>query len=494
MLTQASHPARWSRALNVGRLALCAAVLSAPAARASVLGGVAIDSYAPTPDPSSVGGRASLDLNLAGLQTSVQAAVEGGGAAVATDPFAPAASDGQSWTGNHAKLTTVWTPTPGARLEIEVSDQSKQALARLDPLAPGLPGQMTNTQSESAKMTAVLAPLASVEVRLGGEATSALAQTPAYPVAGVLTAGSDLRNDTSRLFADLTWTPAPRLSLQAGEAMESLGVGAGPASDSAAYAYLTPRVAAVLTPWSDATWTISAERAVTAPNAAQFASFIQTADHPAAGAFQPDHEWRYVASVKQTLAGGVLLSASVTQSELQSVTDLGPVGAAQAPVDIGAGARRKIDLSLSAPLALPGLPPAKLSASAAWTASQVTDPFTGQRRPISGDAAYSAELNLSGALARAPLSWALKARLTGPQSVYQMSQVDLISPTAGLGGAINYKAGPVTLGLNLDNIVGGGRTDTSLIYAGSRAFDLQDGARQTHDDSRAVRFSLTRAL
>ena len=103
-------------------------------------------------------------------------------------------------------------------------------------------------------------------------------------------------------------------------------------------------------------------------------------------------------------------------------------------------------------------------------------------------------MNLAGGLGRLPVSWALKAQVTGPQAIYQMSQVDLISQTAGLGGTLAYRTGPITVGLQLDNIVGGGRTDTSLTYAGSRAFDVQDGSHQTHDDSRAVRLSFTRTL
>ncbi len=42
--------------------------------------------------------------------------------------------------------------------------------------------------------------------------------------------------------------------------------------------------------------------------------------------------------------------------------------------------------------------------------------------------------------------------------------------------------------------VGGDRTDTSLLYAGSRAFGVQDGQRQTRQDDRAVRFTLSRPL
>jgi hypothetical protein len=194
------------------------------------------------------------------------------------------------------------------------------------------------------------------------------------------------------------------------------------------------------------------------------------------------------------LGGAVVVSASLTQADLKSVTDLGLVGAGQAPVDIGAGQRRRVDLSLTTPVVLPGLPPAKFSATADWQSSQVTDPFTAVRRPISGDAPYQAALNLTGNLAHTPLSWGVKAQVTGPSAVYQMSQVDLISPTAGVGGAINYKTGPIIVALQLDNIVGGGRTDTSLIYAGSRAFDLQDGLRETRQDGRAVRISFSRAL
>jgi hypothetical protein len=275
--------------------------------------------------------------------------------------------------------------------------------------------------------------------------------------------------------------------------VESLGVaslGAGGAS----YAYVTPHISSVLKPWADAEWTVSVERSVSQPAAAQYASFIAAPDRPADVSFQPDHGWAYTAALKQTLPGAVVVSANLTQSQLQSVTDLGPVGTTQAPVSIGAGQRRQVDFALSAPVPTPWSGPLKLSASAGWLQSQVTDPFTGARRPISGDAPYKAELNLAGGLGKLPLNWALKAQVTGPQAIYQMSQVDLISQTAGLGGTLAYKAGPLTVGLQLDNIVGGARSDTSLTYAGSRVFDIQDGSHETHDDSRAVRLSFSRAL
>jgi hypothetical protein len=499
-LVHLARPVRRWKALGAWRLALLAAA-AAPAAHAGEPAAAAghgdngdftIDAYAPAPDQPSVGGRANLELRMASVQTSLQAAVESGGAQGAVDPLG-AVQWGQSWTGNRAQLTTTWTPSPAARLELSLGDQLKRALSQLNPLAPGVAGQLTSTWSGSAKVTAVLTPSAPVELRLGGETASGSVDTLVHAPASAT--ATNLRTDTGRVFADLTWRPTSRFSLEAGDAVESLGVTVqGSVADSAAYAYPTPHIAGTLTPWSDAEWRISAEHAVSPPNPAQYASFVQAADRPAATGFQPDHAWRYSASLKQTLAGRVTLSASVTQSDLQSVTDLGPVGLGQAPVSIGAGERREVDLAVTTPVALPGLPPVKFSASANWRRSQVTDPFTGARRPISGDAAYGAQLNLTGAVGGLPLNWGLKAQLTGPQAVYQMSQVDLLSSTAGLGGVINYRAGTVTIGLQVDNIVGGQRTDTSLLYVGSRAYDVLDATRQTHDDGRAVRISLSRSL
>lgn len=468
-----------------------AADTGAPAIHADD-GDFTLDAYAPADDQPSVGGRAALDLRLNGLETRLQANLEGAGLQAGAGPEAV----GQSWTGGQARFTATWTPNPAAKVEIDLSNQLKRALSQVNPLAPDVTGQLTNSQTGAAKVDATLAPGGPLELRFGGETASGAVDTLTYAPGAA--SASDLRSDSARAFAGLTWRPFPSFSLEAGDAVQTLGVAvAGAGAAAATYVYPTPHVSAALKPWSDGEWTLAAERAVTAPNAAQFAAFTSAAalsPRPLAASFQPDRAWRYAASVKQTLPGAVEVEASVVQSQLQSVTDLGPVGSGQAPVSIGAGERREVSLSLSAPVAAPGLPAARLSLKAGWRQSQVTDPFTGLRRPISGDSPYQAEVDLTGALPGAPLSWGLKAQLSGPQSIYQMSEVDMLSPTAGLGGMINYRAGPVTVGLQLDNILGGQRTDTSLYYSGSRAGDLVDGVRQIRDESRAVRLSVSRAL
>jgi hypothetical protein len=126
--------------------------------------------------------------------------------------------------------------------------------------------------------------------------------------------------------------------------------------------------------------------------------------------------------------------------------------------------------------------------------SQVQDPFTGQRRVMSGEAPYRARLSLGGALPGPLVSWRLTAQADGPQSVYQMEQVTNLGPTAGLGGALTYGAGPVKVSLEVDNLVGGLRDVTTLSYAGPRVEDSLSSVARRKDDARAVRIALRKGM
>jgi hypothetical protein len=128
-VAQFAYPNRRTQALNRRRAVLVATAAVALAARTAeavasppldTRAAFSIDSYAPTPDSASIGGRASFDLSLPGLRTSLQASVEGGGTDAAEDPFA-VAQRGQSWTGSQTRLTTAWTPLSGASLKIDLA-------------------------------------------------------------------------------------------------------------------------------------------------------------------------------------------------------------------------------------------------------------------------------------------------------------------------------------------------------------------------------------
>ena len=64
------------------------------------------------------------------------------------------------------------------------------------------------------------------------------------------------------------------------------------------------------------------------------------------------------------------------------------------------------------------------------------------------------------------------------------------------GGTLKCKCSqsPVTVSLELENLVGGSREVTTYSYAGSRADAALADVIRRNDDSRAVRISLKRAM
>ena len=494
--------ASWRRRLSgsaaslLGVFALASAAAASPAGSAPDSTSLSLTAYAPvaaTPAVSSVGTRLDLGLQVDTLQASVQAAVEGGQAPPSFGFAAPLW--GQGWSGQKVQITSVWAPTPLAHLDLTLGDQLRRDLVAANLFTPGSADQAVITRSRSAGVTASLSPGAPFKVQFGAAATSSVIDTQTLAVATGPTAVSALQTDTRRAFAQLIWSPGPPLTLDFGEALETRGVAwRGAAQDAASYGYAAPHATATLTPWPQGHWSISFERAIAPLDPAQYATYVQAEGQATAGAFHPDREWRSVVSLRQTLPGAVTLSASLTQARLESVTDFGRIGQTQAPKDIGGGSREAVDVALVAPVQVPGWPLLNLNGQASWRRSQVTDPFTGDPRPLSGESPYQAQLGVSGSMKVLPVTWNLKAEITGPQSLSQISQVDTLTAAAGLGGGVDYRAGSLTLGLQVDNLVGGARTDISQHYAGDRAFSPPDGTALIHSDSRAIRFTLRKAL
>jgi hypothetical protein len=208
-------------------------------------------------------------------------------------------------------------------------------------------------------------------------------------------------------------------------------------------------------------------------------------------AFAPDQAWRYQASVSQKLDQAEV-SATITQSRLQAVTDYGPTGTGEAPMDIGGGARREVEGVISAPLKLFGLSGTTLRARTSWRDSEVRDPFTGQARRASGETPYDAQLSLTQTAS--DLRWGVTAQAVGAARIYQMSQIVTRSANTGLGAFVEYDPGPLKVRLNLDNLVGGDRLEQTTYYAGSRAYGQASGVDYTRTSDRVIGLTLTRPL
>jgi hypothetical protein len=442
----------------------------------------------------AVQGQADLTGRFSGaLQAGVHLQIQASDnqAEAWASPLAPTLSASPANASNSGKLgfNAAWTPAVWAKLQLDLNNEFHRSLQWAAPYLAMGEDQAASTRQSSARASMSLQPVQPLMLQLGGETTRDIEQTLALsPDAPA--AFTRAETSTQRAFTAAKWTLIPQLSFEGGGAAETVQVGwRGADAAAQSYAYLTPRAAANLAAWPGGRLQFSVERVVSPVNAVQFGSFIDTADHPATAAFQPDHEWRYTGRLQQNVAG-VDLSASYIRALLQSVTDFGPAGAGQAPMSIGGGERSQFDIGLNAPLAVVGLPSATLTGKATWRDSRVIDPFTQTPRRLSGETPYQAEINLAQSLPGAHVRLGVKAQVSGAQSMYQMSQLSTLSPTGGLGGFLDYKTGGVAIHLQLDNLLGGARTDREIYFIGSRSLDDPDRSVDTRQDSRAFAISL----
>jgi len=472
-----------------------AAGISAPACAQQVLvdkegARLALEPYGAA---TQLGSRAELAAQQGPLDASLAAALErGGGRLNLGDTPAGMVQIPSSWRSENVRFQARWALSSDAELNLTAENGARRAYNAASLVGSADDGQLTRDQTRSAQIRAI-ARLDRVEAQVGAENATSAFRTQS----GGANADSTRNWLTSRrLFGKLAWRATDRVSLEAGQAVQDFTVGwRGAETITSSDAYLTPNAAVVLKPWRRTTWRFDAEQTLTPIEPNQFAAYAQLATPGAGAAPQPDRGWRYGARVEQDLGGGARLTAGVSDWRLESVTELGPVGAGEAPVGIGPGGRQQLDVNLTTPLAPVGLPGTTLAGELTLRRSHVQDPFTGERRAFSGESPYRAQLRLSGALPATDLNWSVVAQADGPQTLSQMNQVTNLGPTAGLGGAVSYGAGPLTVSLELENLVGGSREVTTYSYAGSRAADaaLADVIRR-NDESRAVRISLKRAM
>ena len=450
-------------------------------------------SFEPIAADAILGGRARLAADLGDFDTSLTAAVErGGGQLNATDAAWASVIRPATWTSDDVQLAARWTPLDGAQARLEAGERQRRTRNFLDPLGYSADEQLAVDQERFLRLQ-FAAQAGRAGLQAGAETTTNAVDTLNPGEASG--AGTRLWITSQRLFARLAWRVSPYVSLEAGQTAQSFTVGwRGADALQSQDGYLTPSLAVVVTPAPDTLWRVDLEETVAPVDPAKFAAYAELATPGAGSAPQPDRGWRYGLSVEHRLAGDVKLAARATQWRLASVTDLGPVGSGEAPVGIGGGARQQLDLNLSAPLTALGLPGASLGGELTWRRSHVRDPFTRVRRPISGEAPYRAQLQLSGSLPTPAVSWSLVAKTDGPQSLYQMSTVTSLAAAAGLDGAVHYDAGQVRFSLELDNLVGGLRQVTTYSWSGSRTDGVPDRIERRNDDARAVRISLRRRL
>ncbi|HEX4180538.1 MAG TPA: hypothetical protein VHY32_07075 [Caulobacteraceae bacterium] len=414
------------------------------------------------------------------------------------DPFHQAASAAASH--ESVGLNAAWIAGPSLKLHLSVADKLDQTwrtvgLGLVDP-------HQISIDERSGRADLTLSPLSPVELDLSADARQRSVADVASGDGLLAQPHSQFDGTDQNAAAGLKWKLASWFNLKAQGRLETgsaqwRGAPAGEAATGASvsYAYVEPALTGALTTPGRGDLSLTFERAVSPLDQGVFSTFAAVEDRSADARITPNREWRYRLNFNQTLADQMRLSAALIEARIESATELGLVGPdLQAPISVSGGQRQEADVSLSAPLAMLGLPSFTLKGAGVWKSSQVRDPITGELRRASGEAPRTGTLDLVQSLADSGATWGLEGRFGGDESLYQASQTTSISVADSLGGFVEYRPGAFAVRLQVDGLYGGERNATDLYYEGSRASGMIARIDHRSDDGQAVRLVLSKAL
>lgn len=478
-------------------LALALLPPALPSAAQSVADPAALDLKVTPGDDAALKADASLHAPIVSIDTGLRIALETD-PGVVSDPLTP----GAPANANHESLgfSAAWAAPSRARLDLSIDDALDQTWAPLSLFSTA--NHEVDRNKTSAQLGLTVNPLNAIDLSFTGDAAHA-ATRDSVSDALYAPAPSLYSTDTQGAAAGLTWRLTSWFTLDAKGRAESTdaewrGAGGSGITDARLdYSDLEPSVDGALTlPWSDKL-AVSLEHAVSPLDPQAFSSFAAVSDRDPSVRFGPGREWRYRVSLDQSLAG-VQLNAAVTQAQIESATELGPVGdGLQAPVSVYGGQRQEVDVSLKTPLTALGLPSMTLTGVGAWRDSQVRDPFTGELRRASAEVPQTASLGVVHDSEDQRTRWGLEGHFGGDQTLYQMSQVTQVRIADSVDGFIEYTPGPFALRLQVDGLYGGDRDSTDFVFAqprGLATYDPIDRVDSHIAGGQAVRLMLRKTL
>lgn len=254
--------------------------------------------------------------------------------------------------------------------------------------------------------------------------------------------GSDVRIEERRVegSAGATWTPAAAWIIEASLRVERSAIAqTGDSPLERRFAYAKPRLAASWDVDDRNQLRLSLSREV---GQLDFGDFVASAsletDVVTAGnaRLEPDKTWRLTAAWERHFWSDAALTLTWTHDEIADVIDrvlvVTPDDLFDAPGNIGDGRRDAIALDLAAPLDRFGFPGGHIRSSLLWRTSEVTDPVTGEARPISEEAPVEGSVILTQDLPLLGLNWGVEIEHIGEQETeYRFDEIARSSEGVG---------------------------------------------------------------
>lgn len=228
----------------------------------------------------------------------------------------------------------------------------------------------------------------------GGEiAYNRLDTEQAFSVGGtpvVLPSASVVVEETrGELFGKSTWRVSPTLSLESGLRLESSTISqSGDTENEKSFFFAKPRVQLSWTPMADTQVRARFEREVGQLDFGDFAASAELDSQNVLGGnadLEPEDRWISEVTFERRFWGDGIVSIGLRHDEIGNVIDRIPLaGGLSAVGNIGDGTLDQLSVNIIIPTDKAGISGGQFRFRNDWNSTEVTDPTTGEKRPISG--------------------------------------------------------------------------------------------------------------
>jgi outer membrane receptor for ferrienterochelin and colicin len=267
---------------------------------------------------------------------------------------------------------------------------------------------------------------------------SALAQDGApVPLPAANVRVGELRGE---VFADATWKPSPKYSLEAGARFEESTITeTGDEARERSFTYPKPRVLATWSPTPNNQFRLRIERSVDQLDFSDFASSVnlsQSLLNAGNAELRPDTTWAYEIALERRFWGKGAAVLTLRHEDISDVIDILPVrvpgtDSSGNPIEmlvasrgnIGQGTNDVAQVTLSLPLDNLGLKGGTINTFALFQSEQARDPLTHAMRIISGKRPNKVTATYTQDLPAQHLSFTLFWFAGWSERYYQVSEV-----------------------------------------------------------------------
>ncbi|AQR60919.1 TonB-dependent receptor [Brevundimonas sp. LM2] len=235
-------------------------------------------------------------------------------------------------------------------------------------------------------------------------------------------------------FSKATWRIRPDLTLEGGLRLEASTITqSGDADQERSFYFAKPRFQATWTPMANNQVRFRLEREVGQLDFDDFAASAELEEDNVFGGnvdLEPEQRWVTELVYERRFLGDGIVSLGYRHDEITGVIDQLPLpGDLSAVGNIGDGTLDQLTVNISIPLDRTGFSGGQFTFKNDWNSTEVTDPTTGQTRPISGIRESQPNFTISQDIASWKLNWAVTYLSTLAEYSYDPDQ------TSGFYGA-----------------------------------------------------------